>query len=472
MYKLFEKIKDDFDDLISISIICQVFSALIKKNIIFDNDNENIIKDIKLYLNNFLEFYTNNKNQFIDNSVIKFFIFIISSCSINKFLSLFKNEQNLFIYFKYGDELAIEMFDIIGTIFNVTKINFIFENNKKLTLNENDNINITTQFNIIKNFLNNKKKLINKEDRISSLIQMLLFSCMNITYDNSKCDLIYESEIISLINYFMKNFEVNYQLKKIIINIVFYCQKIFILYPNDLINILMFVSENFDDDYLNDFTIIDIGNNFNINIDINLIKEYLKIINDNFDKNQYNYYQFQFLLDFIINLLKFNLNKIIVDDSDNEILFLIFSLINNCKSEELREFIMNNLLVFYVNSLSSENSQKLINNIQDFLLNNNNNHKLNNYFKTSKYSLYVLGAYFKGFYLEIPNYIENIILFFKKIYREKYKRIGIESKIIKNIIKDFLEKYTNYYLNLIKNSLSEEGQDALRDLTNTNIYFS
>jgi hypothetical protein len=133
---------------------------------------------------------------------------------------------------------------------------------------------------------------------------------------------------------------------------------------------------------------------------------------------------------------------------------------------------MNNLLVFYVNSLSSENSQKLINNIQDFLLNNNNNHKLNNYFKTSKYSLYVLGAYFKGFYLEIPNYIENIILFFKKIYREKYKRIGIESKIIKNIIKDFLEKYTNYYLNLIKNSLSEEGQDALRDLTNTNIYFS
>ena len=472
MYKLFEKIKDDFDDLISISIICQVFSALIKKNIIFDNDNENIIKDIKLYLKNFLEFYTNNKNQFIDNSVIKFFIFIISSCSINKFLSLFKDEQNLFIYFKYEDELAIEMFDIIGTIFNVTKINFIFENNKKIILNENDNINITTQFNVIKNFLNNKKKLINKEDRISSLIQMLLFSCMNITYDNLKCDLNYESEIISLVNYFMKNFEVNYQLKKIIINIVFYCQKIFILYPNDLINILMFVSENFDDDYLNDFTIIDIGNNFNINIDINLIKEYLKIINDNFDKNQYNFYQFQFLLDFIINLLKFNLNKIIVDDSDNEILFLIFSLINNCKSEELREFIMNNLLVFYVNSLSSENSLKLIKDIQEFLLNNNNNHKLNNYFKTSKYSLYVLGAYFKGFYLEIPNYIENIILFFKKIYREKYKRIGIESKIIKNIIKDFLEKYTNYYLNLIKNSLSEEGQDALRDLTNTNIYFS
>ena len=218
--------------------------------------------------------------------------------------------------------------------------------------------------------------------------------------------------------------------------------------------------------------------NFLINTSNELIKSYLKIISEHFLKSNLTIIVKQYLLDFLINILKANLNQIIEKANEREeIFFLVFSLINNCGTDELREYITNNLLIFFINSCSIIEIEKISESTKGFLIKskyeNEYEKRLSEIFPIDKkyYALFILGAITKGFYLNIPEYIQNIILFFTNLYKNVYKQIGVGSKIIKKIMNEFLTKY-EYSNNFVKKSLSNECSDAIRDLTDTNLYFS
>ena len=98
---------------------------------------------------------------------------------------------------------------------------------------------------------------------------------------------------------------------------------------------------------------------------IEKIKEYLIIINDKMKNCSLNINLKKFLLDFIINIIKANLYRVIQDEK--EILSLMLHIINNCDVNELREYIMNNLLVFYINSSTDEKNKQIIDSLKNFL---------------------------------------------------------------------------------------------------------
>ena len=162
---------------------------------------------------------------------------------------------------------------------------------------------------------------------------------------------------------------------------------------------------------------------------------------------------------------------------EKKFFFLVFSLINNCGTDELREYITNNLLIFFINSCSINEIKKISEYTKNFLINskyeNEYEKRLSEIFPIEKkyYALFILGSITKGFYLNIPEYIQNIILFFTNLYKNVYKQVGVGSKIIKKIMNEFLTKY-EYSNNFVKKSLSDECNDAIRDLTDTNLYFS
>ena len=160
---------------------------------------------------------------------------------------------------------------------------------------------------------------------------------------------------------------------------------------------------------------------------------------------------------------------------EKEILSLRLHIINNCDVNELREYIMNNLLVFYINSSTDEKNKQIIDSLKNFLCDKDSiyDNILKSIFTKEKkwVALYILGAFVKGFYLYVPQHIQDIIIFFKYLHKNVYKYVGQGSKLIKQIVNEFVRKY-EYSLYYVKESLDVQCRDAIRDLTNTNSYFS
>ena len=433
-----------------------------------------------------MSLYTNNKNKFKDDSLTKLFVFLISSTNVKTFLSLFKNEKGEFIYFNYGNDFSVCILDTIISLFNEVRLPFIFNNpTEHLLLNDNNNINIKKQFSIIENYLNDQNLFLTKETFIIAYSYFLLVACNNIIQNVKKFKIDYDKEKIEeFIKYLMKKYDENqFSIKKLIVVFVCTLDKLFILNPEFLVEIFIFVSNIFIDSDFNHpsehtISLINMESNFLINTSNELIKSYLRIINEHFLKSNLTIVVKQYLLDFLINILKANLNQIIEKTEEREeIFFLAFSLISNCGTDELREYITNNLLIFFINSCSINEIKKISEYTKNFLINskyeNEYEKRLSEIFPIEKkyYALFILGSITKGFYLNIPEYIQNIILFFTHLYKNVYKQVGIGSKIIKKIMNEFLSKY-EYSNNYVKKNLSDECSDAIRDLTDTNLYFS
>ena len=60
---------------------------------------------------------------------------------------------------------------------------------------------------------------------------------------------------------------------------------------------------------------------------------------------------------------------------------------------------------------------------------------------------------------------------YNDMFKNVYKDVGQGSKVIKQIVNEFVRKY-EYSLYYVKESLDVQCRDAIRDLTNTNSYFS
>ena len=493
VYNIFQKIfeqKDiySFDESAFFSIYCQVFGGLIKTYIIEyrENPNSKLEEIIKKYLNIFMSLYTSNKNKFKDDSLTKLFVFLISSTNVKTFRTLFTNDKGEFIYFNYGNDFSVCILDAVISLFNEVRLPYIFNNPiEHLLLNENNNINITKQFSVIENYLNDQNLFLTKETFIIAYSYFLLVACNNIHQNVTKFNIYYDKEKIEkFVKYLMTKYDENkLSIKKLIVVFVCTLDKLFILNPEFLIEIFIFASKIFiDSDYNHPsehtISLINMESNFLINTSNELIKSYLKIISEHFLKSNLTIIVKQYLLDFLINILKANLNQIIEKTNEREeIFFLVFSLINNCGTDELREYITNNLLIFFINSCSIKEIEKLSESIKEFLIKSKYEteyeKRLSEIFPIEKkyYALFILGAITKGFYLNIPEYIQNIILFFTNLYKNVYKQVGVGSKIIKKIMNEFLTKY-EYSNNFVKKSLSDECNDAIRDLTDTNLYFS
>lgn len=134
---------------------------------------------------------------------------------------------------------------------------------------------------------------------------------------------------------------------------------------------------------------------------------------------------------------------------------------------------MNNLLVFYINSATDEKNKMIIQTFQKFLsYQDGSDPSLVTIFPKDRWvGLYVLGSFLKGYYLYVPSFIQDIIIFFKLLNKNIYKNVGIGSKLIKQIVNEFLAKY-EYSLYYVKESLNIKCRDAITNLTNTNSYFS
>ncbi len=491
VYNIFQKIfqdKESFDESVCFSIYTQIFGGLIKIYIIEyrENPTSALEEIIKKYLNIFMSLYTNNKNKFKDDSLTKLFVFLISSTNVKTFRTLFTNDKGEFIYFNYGNDFSVCILDAVISLFNEVRLPYIFNNPiEHLLLNENNNINITKQFSIIENYLNDQNLFLTKETFIIAYSYFLLVACNNINQNVTKFNIDYDKEKIEkFVKYLMQKYDENQlSIKKLIVVFVCTLDKLFILNPEFLIEIFIFVSNIFIESDFNHpsehtISLINMESNFLINTSNELIKSYLRIINEHFLKSNLTIVVKQYLLDFLINILKANLNQIIEKTEEREeIFFLVFSLISNCGTDELREYITNNLLIFFINSCSINEIKKISESTKNFLINskyeNEYEKRLSEIFPIEKkyYALFILGSITKGFYLNIPEYIQNIILFFTHLYKNVYKQVGIGSKIIKKIMNEFLSKY-EYSNNYVKKNLSDECSDAIRDLTDTNLYFS
>ena len=158
----------------------------------------------------------------------------------------------------------------------------------------------------------------------------------------------------------------------------------------------------------------------------------------------------------------------------NVTLYLILSIMSHIDNLELKEYIMNNLLVFYMNSSTNKCNKLLVHRIKTCLLENkcDDDVDLLNIIRNDRnVALYVLGSFVKGFYLYMPEHIQDIIIFLRYLHGNIYKFVGSGAKLIRQIINEFIEKY-QYSLYYVTQSMSEECSDSIRDLMNTNSYFT
>ena len=480
--KVFEGIKSEgkYDKNVISIIFCQIVSAFLKKNMMlnrYGQIEEERVNNIRLILSEVMSMYTNNQNKLIDNSIITLFIYVINACNINEFKTYFLNKENKkFIYFSYGNELSLQIFAILSTVYTSNRINCLFDNYSPIMPNECEGT-LRHHYDVIEYYLKNQNKLLSNTESIIILIETLLLASKCFYYNPETYLFLYDDITMKFISYLVSIAEENKEnkeIKKVIFVNVFLLQKYFINHPQFLIELLTKLTD-FNSDYTTQSSSMynDVGGNFSFCISNEKIKEYLIIINDKMKNCSLNINLKKFLLDFIINIIKANLYRVIQDKK--EILSLMLHIINNCDVNELREYIMNNLLVFYINSSTDEKNKQIIDSLKNFLCDKDSiyDNILKSIFTKEKkwVALYILGAFVKGFYLYVPQHIQNIIIFFKYLHKNVYKYVGQGSKLIKQIVNEFVRKY-EYSLYYVKESLDVQCRDAIRDLTNTNSYFS
>ena len=489
---------EQFDDNVISMIQCQITSGLIK-NLIIDNRERylqkeqtiphNKVSHIQNTIKQYMQKYTNSQNKIIDNCIMKMLIYIIGTCTVEEFSYYFtqnnnnnsnSNSDNKFIYFDYGNTFALEVFEIVNSVFSSNRLCPLFNNSNSILPSQSTNINIKCHYELLKFYYNNCSDLIQKIDTVILLTKTMIVICKGFYYEPKQFRYLYNDNIIKpffeeLISLKTNTNDINNtEIGKIIIFNLYLLQKYFINLPSLLIEMFICIIDN---SVLNSNSknYYDIGLNFSISIPNETIKEYLTIINTKMANKQHelSITVKKYLVDFLINIIKANLYRLIQMES-NVTLYLILSIMSHIDNLELKEYIMNNLLVFYMNSSTNKCNKLLVHRIKMCLLENkcDDDVDLLNIIRNDRnVALYVLGSFVKGFYLYMPEHIQDIIIFLRYLHGNIYKFVGSGAKLIRQIINEFIEKY-QYSLYYVTQSMSEECSDSIRDLMNTDSYFS
>ena len=150
------------------------------------------------------------------------------------------------------------------------------------------------------------------------------------------------------------------------------------------------------------------------------------------------------------NQKHFNLNKY-TSQEIFDCLYKVFSLIKN---EDLK-IKYASIFVSYFNDLSDEENSKFIKEYQEKILNSDEN---NNY-------IYILMSQLLRFRMDLPDYIQNLILSLKKISMKKLKNI------IVSFLKIAMDNYHGTYI-YMKNNISPQCKDTLEEMTIEKSYFA
>jgi hypothetical protein len=192
--------------------------------------------------------------------------------------------------------------------------------------------------------------------------------------------------------------------------------------------------------------------NYNKQIDFKLlcdkVFEILKKEENQNDTNKLLYLQ---TINIVFNNQKhFNLNKY-TSQEIFDCLYKVFSLIKN---EDLK-IKYASIFVSYFNDLSDEENSKFIKEYQEKILNSDEN---NNY-------IYILMSQLLRFRMDLPDYIQNLILSLKKISMKKLKNI------IVSFLKIAMDNYHGTYI-YMKNNISPQCKDTLEEMTIEKSYFA
>jgi hypothetical protein len=192
--------------------------------------------------------------------------------------------------------------------------------------------------------------------------------------------------------------------------------------------------------------------NYNKQIDFKLlcdkVFEILKKEENQNDTNKLLYLQ---TINIVFNSQKhFNLNKY-TSQEIFDCLYKVFSLIKN---EDLK-IKYASIFVSYFNDLSDEENSKFIKEYQEKILNSDEN---NNY-------IYILMSQLLRFRMDLPDYIQNLILSLKKISMKKLKNI------IVSFLKIAMDNYHGTYI-YMKNNISPQCKDTLEEMTIEKSYFA
>ena len=196
-----------------------------------NNELKERVNNIRLILSELMSMYTNNQNKLIDNSIITLFIYVINACNINEFKTYFLNKENKkFIYFSYGNELSLQIFAILSTVYTSNRINCLFDNYSPIMPNECEGT-LRHHYDVIEYYLKNQNKLLSHTENIIILIETLLLASKCFYYNPEIYLFLYDDITMKFISYLVSIAEENKEnkeIKKVIFVNVFLLQKYFI----------------------------------------------------------------------------------------------------------------------------------------------------------------------------------------------------------------------------------------------------
>jgi hypothetical protein len=481
----FQKIVSDSnkDKLVTISVLLHVISGIIKSEIkecVSDQNSQEKFKNISQNIFKIMKYFTYNTNKRIDSDILKYFTFIIENLSVNEFKKIFFNNwsdsgipQEVELL-KLDPDFQLKFFNLASKNFS-QKSKFIFTSpeNKIVEIDKN----LSNLENLLVSYLSDREKLVKNLLILKLSIPSILLFSGNIYYNFDNFE--YEYDIEKSKNYFekiltiSKNTEIK-EMKQLCSYLVFMYKKFFISQPDLLIEFLLEISKVTYLD-IEDFDrhLALLRKSFQFPCYKINIGKYLSHVENNLNALD-NIHSRKFFVDLLSNLFKSNLNNYNTTNNYRDSLDSIFRMINNSQ-HEIKEYIVNNLLIIYIHSLDDEVNNKIINDLKNLIQYQGVNLKTEN-ISTLNTDLsplsviFILGTYLKSFDLEIPENIQNLIISLKEFNSKVFKNRGAESKLIKSLMADFFNKY-KYTFNYAKRNMSEKCCDAIQELSRTKSYF-
>lgn len=467
---------NEIDTELILSVSIQFTSALIVYNIManINTNNTLISNEVRTHIEKIMQYYTHSYHKYLNRSIVNSLKFILEHCTIKDIKLYFKdNKDNIFFHYKYSDELALRVINTISQMLYL-KNHYLYDVNRDnalslLSIDTNKHHHLYLNKLLLDHFISNSQKLIEYRDIIILEIDDLLASSKCYVY--SDLGYVYNINATEYIQYLLSmsnsvNCRDNKEMKKMLLTIACLYQRHLITCPQLLFDLLLNIAKLIELEPSNYHNYLDLKLNFQIKCTITHIIDFLTLMQNNVLVLSLN--ENKFLIDFIINIIKENVIEII-ETKYHQFLEMLFSIMNTAAAyNSLIEYITSNVLVFYINSVSVVQREALIIELENVLMMNSNEMKWA--FMKPLIALHILCVFTKGYYLYVPDYVQDIIIFFRKLNR-MYNNIGELSRIIKKNVNEFTSKY-KYSLCYVQSNMSVECRNAIKDLMNTIYYFS
>ena len=439
-FNLDEVIKKDENELQkNLTVILELLSSkyfyMLSKNILNDEKKKEIWEIMK--------YYTNGSNKKVDEKIISFFNFIFCNFSLEKLIFLFKDSN--------FEEYSI---DFVSKLYNLY-LQYFIKIGREETIFSKEKTN-----QLINKIISNESNLILYSNELKNIIKLYFEMNNYLKYDYNSFENKYTKDIMKFFNELLeKDFSKRsrYTFYEIY-SFFFYClNEDLIIFDSIMPKISLCITEFKTHDK------IDLGNNILQTIE-GKFKNYNKEIDfknlcekvDNLLKKEDNSSNNKLLYLKIINIVynnqkHFNLNKY----TSKEIFEDLYKVFNSIKTEDLK-MKFSNVFVSYFNDLTEEENKNYIKEYQEKIINTEDN---NNY-------IYILMSQLLRFRMNLPEYIQSLIVSIKNIYK---KKDSLKS-IINSYLKIAMDNYHGTYI-YMKNNISSESKDILEKMTIEKSYF-